>query len=85
MKHIAALAKLDQNQADEPGDSRRKSRADLLIELASLAELWHDPEGRPWATIEVESHREHWPTHSAPFRNRLSRRYHQEVGGSPST
>ena len=68
---------------DEGGGRRRKSKAAILVELAMAAELWHDPEGEPWATFTVEGHREHWPTKSKAFRRRLARMYHAVEEGTP--
>ncbi|WP_352429730.1 toprim domain-containing protein [Thermoflexus sp.] len=68
---------------DDEGGRRRKSKSAILVELAMAAELWHDPEGEPWATFTVDGRREHWPTKSKAFRRWLSRRFYETEGGTP--
>ncbi len=47
-----------------------------LVRLGSEAELFHDPEGESYATIEVDGHRETWSMRSRGFRNWIRYRYH---------
>ncbi|NMC21745.1 MAG: hypothetical protein GYA33_15145, partial [Thermogutta sp.] len=42
------------------GDRSRDSQATMLVKLAESLELWHDPKGEAWMTIDVDGHREHW-------------------------
>lgn len=62
----------------------------LLVQYGSEAELFHDPEGEPYATVEVEGHHETWPLKSRGFKNWLRHRYYtaqkeddQESPGAP--
>lgn len=48
----------------------------LLVRYGSEAELFHDPDGEPYATIEVGGHRETWSLRSRGFRNWLRYRYY---------
>ena len=55
--------------ADAPA---RQSQADILIAIANRrAELFHAPDGAPYADIEVSGHRETWPIRSRGFRKWL--------------
>lgn len=58
------------------GSGRGPSQATVLTEIAEAhAELWHDPDGEAWATIDVASHQEHHRIRTRPFRTWLRRRY----------
>ncbi|HHV54503.1 MAG TPA: hypothetical protein GXX55_03520 [Firmicutes bacterium] len=87
VKNDPALARLlglppggDEGSGKKPG---KKAKAEVLVELALEAtDLWHDPEGEPWATIYPDDgHREHWPLRSRAFRRYLGRLFHQHTGG----
>lgn len=67
------------------GKPERKSQATILVELASDVELFHTPEGEPYATVDVGEHYETWPLKSSGFRDWLMRRFHEAEGKSPST
>lgn len=74
----------------EAGDERRgrPSQADLLVELAAHADLFHDRDGNVYATVPVDGHRETWPLHSRGFRQWLARRFyetHEKAPGSQAT
>ncbi len=73
----------------EPGDEKpRKSQADMLVELAASADLFHTPGGydsEGYAVIEVGDHRETWPIVSKGFRRWLGRQFHNECGKAPGS
>jgi hypothetical protein len=48
-----------------------------LLDVADGAELFHMPDGTPYATVIVDGHRETWAIGSPRFRDWLSRGYHQ--------
>jgi hypothetical protein len=56
-------------------DSKAPSVATRLVELGrdSVAELWHDTDGEPYATLEVGNHLEHYPLKARAFREWLER------------
>jgi hypothetical protein len=57
-----ALLKAWGVSADYRGDERtggdKSTQADVLLEIAEVAELWHSPEGIPYATVAVGDHAE---------------------------
>jgi hypothetical protein len=58
----------------------------VLTEIAEArAELWHNPDGEAWATIEVGGHREHHRVRTRPFRTWLRRRYFELNGKAPGS
>ena len=62
--------------SDDLTDSQKaQSQAAKLVELASDAELFHTPEGEPFATIPVGPVRQTWPLKARGFRDWQARRY----------
>ncbi|MGB9796995.1 MAG: hypothetical protein ACPLSK_00060, partial [bacterium] len=61
-------------------EPEKKSKALRLIELAGEAQLFHTPDGDPYATFEVDGHKETWPLRSKGFKRWLLRRFYQEEG-----
>ena len=82
---VEALTVLAANAliALEVGTEPKATQAGELAALAADAELWHTPDGKPYATIPAEGHREHWPVASRPFRDWLAYRYYQASGRVP--
>ena len=80
LENIEALAEELQDE-EKP---RKPTQAEILVEIAREAELWHTPDGAAWATVSIDGHREHWPLRSRGFRDWLEYRFHQETGKSPS-
>jgi hypothetical protein len=68
-------------------ESKRRSQADVLLELALDAELFLAPDGTGYADIIVNGHRETWPIKSRGCRRWLARRYfeteHKAVRSEP--
>ena len=59
--------------------------ADELIELARAdCELFHDPDRKPYATINQGTHEETWPIYSKGFGEWLSMRLYFDSGRAPS-
>lgn len=81
------VAVLDQAIAEASGDTagQRPTQADILIELAASAELFHAPDGTGFADQDVSGHRETWPIRAKGFRRWLIRRYFHETGGAPNS
>ena len=67
------------------GGRRAHSQADILIELARSAELFHTPDDKAFADLEINDHRETWPIRSKPFRRRLARGFFEMTGGAPNS
>jgi len=78
---------LDEAVAEQSGDAgdRRLTQADILIDLAQTAELFHTPDGTGFADLDVNGHRETWSVRSKGFRRWLMRRFYDEAGGAPSS
>jgi hypothetical protein len=64
---------------------RGPSQADILIELARAADLFHTADGTGYADFEVKGHRETWSIRSKGFKKWLAHGYYEETGGAPSS
>ncbi len=62
--------------------AERKSQANILIELAAVAKLFHTPDSAGYADLDINGHRETWPIRSKGFRRWLARRFFEETGGA---
>jgi hypothetical protein len=73
--------------AEENGDGggRGPTQADILIDLAQSAELFHSPDGTGFADLDINSHRETWPIRAKGFRRWLARRFFEATQGAPSS
>lgn len=77
---------LDGAMAEEGGDGGRgPTQADILIDLADAAELFHSPADIAFADIDVDGHRETWPVRARGFRRWLTRQFFAETGGAPGS
>ncbi len=78
---------LDEAISQVSGDAvgRGPTQADILIELAQSAELFHSPDGTGFADLDMNGHRETWPIRGKGFRRWLTRRFFEETGGAPSS
>ena len=83
---VMALDKALADASDEIGLGHKPTQADILLDLAQAAELFHTPDGTGFADIDVEGHRETWPVRSRSFRRWLVHRFFAETsGGAPSS
>ena len=78
---------LDQALAEENGNTGRRgpTQADILIELAQSAELFHAPDRTGFADLDINGHRQTWPIRAKGFRRWLARRFFEETQGAPSS
>ena len=78
---------LDEAIAGKNGETggRGPTQADILIDLAQSAELFHAPDGTGFADLEINGHRETWPIRSKGFRRWLARRFYDATQGAPSS
>jgi hypothetical protein len=77
---------LDEAMAEESGDGGRgPTQADILIDLAGAAELFHSADGTGLADILINEHRETWPVRTKGFRRWLARQFFEQTGGAPSS
>jgi hypothetical protein len=63
----------------------RQSQTSLLVDIGMGSELYHTPEGIPYARQAVDGHHEDWPTNSKAFRGKLARDFHAKTGTGPSS
>jgi hypothetical protein len=77
----------DEAIAEEISDIGRRgpTQADILIELAQEAELFHAPDGTGFADLNINGHRETWPIRAKGFRRWLARRFFEATQGAPSS
>ena len=77
---------LDEAIAEKSGDlgGRGPTQADILVDLAEPAELFHAPDGTGFADLRINGHRETWSIKSKGFRRWLTRRYYEERHGAPN-
>jgi hypothetical protein len=77
---------LDQAIADQAGErGRGPTQADILIDLASAADLYHSADGSAFADIAVNGHRETWPVRSKGFRRWITQQFFEKTEGAPSS
>jgi len=78
---------LDEAIAEESGDTggRGPTQADILIDLAKTAELFHTPDSTGYADLDINGHRETWPIRARGFRRWLARRFFEATQGAPSS
>jgi hypothetical protein len=78
---------LDDAIAEENGDTGRRgpTQADILIDLAQTAKLFHTPDRAGFADLDINGHRETWSIRAKGFRRWLARRFFGETGGAPSS
>jgi hypothetical protein len=78
---------LDGALAEEAGvdSGRGPKQADVLIDLAQEAELFHSPDATAFADLLVNGHRETWPVRTKGFRRWLARRFFEATGGAPNS
>jgi hypothetical protein len=78
---------LDEAITEESGDTggRGQKQADILIDLAQTAQLFHAPDGTGFADLDINGHRETWPIRSKGFRRWLARRHFEATQGAPSS
>ena len=83
----ARVTALDEAIAEESGDTggRGPTQADILVDLAQSAELFHAPDGTGFADLNINGHRETWPIRSKGFRRWLARRFFETTQGAPSS
>ena len=78
---------LDEALAEENGDRGRRgpTQADILMDLAQSAELFHAPDGTGFADLDINGHRETWPIRAKGFRRWLARCFFEATQGAPSS
>uniref|UniRef100_UPI004048957D hypothetical protein n=1 Tax=Limnohabitans sp. TaxID=1907725 RepID=UPI004048957D len=91
LKKVGCRVKeLDEAIAMESGNAscasgRGPTQADILLDLAQTAELFHTPDGTGYADIDINGHLETWPIRAKGFRSWLARRFFEATQGAPSS
>jgi hypothetical protein len=76
----------DKDHEDDGGLlGKMKKQADVLIELASSAELFLDRDDVGYARFEVNAHNENWPIRSKGFKRWLVRAFYENTQTAPSS
>jgi hypothetical protein len=83
----ARVTALDEAIAEEGGDTggRGPTQADILVDLAQSAELFHTADGTAFADLDINGHRETWPIRAKGFRRWLARSFFEATQGAPSS
>jgi Domain of unknown function (DUF3854) len=84
---VAALfdSAAEHEQKRQKEAREQKSQASHLVDIGRVFELFHTPEGVPYAVLNTKGHRETWGTGSRTFREALALRYYQQTGSSPNS
>jgi hypothetical protein len=76
----------DDYSGDERTGRDAPTQADVLLEIASDAELWHSPEGVPYATVAVGNHAETTRVdEGGTFTRWIVGEFYRRVGKAPGT
>ena len=64
--------------------SGRESAVNTLLQIVAdeMLEFWHDPEGEPWVSLVLETHREHHPLESKKVKHYLAGLYYNRQGSA---
>ena len=86
MKSRSAPSGADPGDATSKQGSGKQTRAAAPIEIATgpSVNLFHSPDGATFADVQVNGHRETWPTKSTGFRRWLRRAFYEKTGGAPN-
>ena len=69
----------------ETRQAERPKQADVLIQLARAADLFHAPDGGGFADLKIKGHRETWAIRGKAFRRWLARRFYETMEGAPNS
>ena len=72
-------------EKDAGKKQQKPSQADLMVELAQVAHLFHDPDQETFAVIPVENHKETHRLTTKGFRNWLKYRFFSHYGKVPGS
>ena len=78
-------ARRGHRRGERRAGGRGPTQADILIDLAQSAELFHAPDGTGFADLDINGHRETWPIRAKGFRRWLARRFFEATQGAPSS
>jgi hypothetical protein len=75
----------EEKEEPYPPVELKKKQADVLIELASSVELFHDRDDVGYARFDVNDHKENWPIRSKGFKRWLARGFYESTQSAPSS
>ena len=75
----------DDSKKGNKGNRRGPPQANVLVELAQPAKLFHSPDGVGFADVQIDGHRETWRIDSKGFKHWLARRYYEATRGAPNS
>jgi hypothetical protein len=55
-----------------------------LVAIGMESELYHTPDGKPYARTAVNGHMEDWPTNSKAFRDSLAHAFYRQYSSTPN-
>ena len=84
-KHVRKLLGLAVLAKSGTAANGRQSQISALVDIGMGSELYHTPEGIPYARQAVDGHHEDWPTNSKAFRESLARAFHAQTGTGPGS
>jgi hypothetical protein len=73
------------HQSEVKSERRGPKQADILIELAQSAELFHILDGAGFADLNIKGHRETWPIRSKGFKRWLALRFYETQQSAPNS
>jgi hypothetical protein len=98
---VASIAKAEARKStsadsrdDTAARAREPSQREKLVSIGLSADLWHDEDASPYATVDMDGHKETFRLNGSKFRQWLTREYGQRnemnIGGqkcpsAPST
>jgi hypothetical protein len=71
------------NRRNAETGKKGPTQANLLVALAEAAELFHTPDGDPFATVKLSGHAETWPLRSRGFKRWLAGECYRGHGKAP--
>jgi hypothetical protein len=76
-------ANLTPQSIEEPETDPKPTQQDILLTIASVAELFHTPDEDGYGIIPINDHRETWPIRSKGFRRWLSHEFFKSQKKGP--
>jgi hypothetical protein len=77
--------KVELGVAERQQDQQQRKQADILIDIAKGAHLFHAPDSTCYADITVGGYRQTWPVRSKSFKRWLSKEYFSRTNSAPNS
>ena len=80
------VATLDEAMAEDGSNGGgRPKQADILIDLTKDIGLFHSPDRKAFADLEIDGHRETWPVRMREFKQWLAQRFYEAIESAPNS